>query len=143
MKWLVKARFYYATVAVLTVLAWFAGTNHCALGRIMGPQSMVVPFSHCPEHSSKTDGSASRSSGMLACCQGLLSPKIDIGTATISFSPVLVGIQLFAIGHLVLPEPPKSIRLSAEYGTGPPSAGSFVETVLRRSLCENAPPLLS
>jgi hypothetical protein len=143
MKWLAKARFFNATVSILTVLAWFAGTNHCVLGRIMGPQTMAVPISDCPEHSSKTDGNAPSSSGMLACCQGLLSPNIDIGKANISFSPVLVGIQLFEIGYLILPEAPKSILLSAEYDTGPPWVGSFVETVLGCSLRENAPPLSS
>jgi hypothetical protein len=55
----------------------------------------------------------------------------------------LVGMQLFPIGHLILPEPPKSILLGTERDTGPPSAGSFVGTVLRRSLRENAPPVVS
>jgi hypothetical protein len=140
MKWLAKARFFNAAVAVVAVLAWFSGTNHCALGLIKQPQTTAVPISHCPEHSGKADGTAS---GMLACCQGLLSSNIDVSKAKISFSPVLVGIQLFAISHLVLPEAPKSILLSTEYDTGPPSDSFFLETVLRRSLRENAPPLLS
>jgi hypothetical protein len=62
---------------------------------------------------------------MLACCQGLLSSNIDVAKAKISFSPVLVGIHLFAIGHLV-PEAPKRILPRTEYGTGPPSGSSFV-----------------
>jgi len=68
--------------------------------------------------------------------------RIDVAKAKISFSPVLVGIHLFAIDHLVLPAAPKSILPGTQYGTGPPSVNSFVETVLRRSLRENAPPLL-
>ena len=143
MTWLAKARFFNATVAVLAVLAWFAGTNHCALALIEHPQKAAVPISHCPEHSAKTDRNAPGSSGMLACCQGLLSPNLDVQKSKISFSPVLVGIQLFEVGFLILPEAHKSILPSAEYDTGPPSAGSFIETVLRRSLCENAPPLFS
>ena len=145
MKWLAKARFLNAAVAVLAVLAWFSGTNHCALGLglIKQPQTTAVPISHCPDHSGKADGNAPGTSGMLACCQGLLSSNIDVSKAKISFSPVLVGIQLFAISHIVLPEAPKSILLSTEYDTGPPSASFFLETVLRRSLRENAPPLLS
>jgi hypothetical protein len=143
MKWVAKAKLFNAAVAVLAVLAWFAGTNHCALGLIEQPQKTAVPISHCPEHSGKADGNAPGTSGMLACCQGLLSSNIDVSKAKISFSPVLLGIQLFAISHLVLPEAPKSILLSTEYDTGPPSASFFLEAVLRRSLCENAPPLLS
>src|SRR5260370_13533838 len=136
MTWLGKARFFNAAVAVVAVLAWFSGTNHCALGLIKQPQTTAVPISHCPEHSGKTDGSASGPCGMLACCQGLLSSNIDVAKAKISFSPVLVGIQLFTISHLVLQEALKSTLLSTEYDTGPPSVSSFVGTVLRRSLRE-------
>ena len=138
-----KAKLLNAAVAVLAVLAWFSGTNHCTLGQIKQPKTTAVPISHCTEHSGKADGAAPGTSGMLACCQGLLSSNIDVSKAKISFSPVLVGIQLFAISHLVLPEAPKSILPSTEYDTGPPSASFFLETVLRRSLRENAPPLLS
>ena len=143
MKWLAKARFFNAAVTVVAVLAWFSGTNHCALGLIKQPQTTAVPISHCPEHSGKTDGNAPDPSGMLACCQGLLSSNIDVAGAKISFSPVLVGIQLFVIGQLILPETPRRILPSTEYDTGPPSVSSFIGTVLRRSLRENAPPLLS
>ena len=143
MKWVAKARFFNATVAVVGVLAWFSGTNHCVLGLIKQPQTTAVPISRCPEHSGKADGNAPGTSGMLACCQGLLSSNIDVSKAKISFSPVLLGIQLFAISHLVLPEAPKSILLSTEYDTGPPSDSVFLETVLRRSLRKNAPLFLS
>jgi len=143
MKWLAKARFFNAAVAILAVLAWFSGTNHCALGLIKKPQTAAVPISRCPEHSGKNDGNAPGPSGMLACCQGLLSSNIDVAKAKISFSPVLVGIYLFAVDQLVLPETPKRILPTTEYGTDPPSVSSFVGTVLRRSLRENAPPLLS
>src|SRR5260370_41985752 len=143
MKWVAKARVFNDAVAVVAVLAWLSGINQCALGLIKQRHPTVVPSSHGPEHSGKTDGNAPGPSGMLACCQGLLSSNIDVAKAKISFSSVLVGIHLFAIDHLVLPEAPKRILPRTEYGTGPPSGSSFVGTVLRRSLRENAPPLLS
>lgn len=143
MKLLAKARFLNAAVVVLTALGWFAASNHCLLGLMTQPHETAVPISHCPEHCPKTDGKHPTQSGMLACCQGLLSANVDVAKAKISFSPVLAGIQLFAIGHLVLPESPRRILPSTEYDTGPPSAGSFVEIVLQRSLRENAPPRLS
>jgi hypothetical protein len=80
---------------------------------------------------------------MLACCQGLQSPNFEVAKAKIAFIPVLVAVQLFAVDHLVLSEAPKSILPKTEYDTGPPSVSSFAGTVLRRSLRENAPPLLS
>jgi hypothetical protein len=143
MKWLAQARSFNAAVAVLAVLAWFIASNHCLLGLMTQPHATAVPISHCPEHCPKTDGKPPSQSGMLACCQGLLSSNVDVAKAKISFGPVLTGIQLFAIGHLALPEAPRRILPSTEYDTGPASAGSFVEIVLQRSLRENAPPRLS
>jgi hypothetical protein len=80
---------------------------------------------------------------MLACCQGLLSPNFEINKAKTTFSPVLVAIQVFAIGRLDPSEAPKVLPLSARCDTGPPSTRPFLEIVLRCSLRENAPPLAS
>ena len=143
MTWLGKARFFNATVALVAVLAWFTGTNHCRLALMKQPGNAAVLMSHCPDHSKKSDGADDGPSAMLACCQGLQSPNFELAKAKIAFSPVLLAIQLLATGHQVLPETPKSILRGTEYDTGPPSPGFFVETVLRRSLRENAPPLIS
>ena len=70
---------------------------------------------------------------MLACCQGLQSSNVEVAKTKIAFSPVLVAIQLFAIGNLILPEAPKSILPGTEYNTGPPLPGSLVGTVLKRA----------
>ena len=142
MTWLGKAGIFSATVALVTVLAWFTGTNHCLLGLMGQPQNAACLVSHCPEHAKKSGDASHNPSGMLACCQGLQSANSEVAKAKIAFSPVLVAIQLFAVTHLFLPEAPKSILLSMEYDTGPPSSSSFVTTVLKRSLCENAPPLV-
>ncbi len=80
---------------------------------------------------------------MLACCQGLFSSKLETGNWKILLNPVLVGIQLFVIELLVLPETPRRILPSMEYDIGPPSLSCFIETVLRYSLRENAPPRVS
>jgi len=143
MTWLRKPGFFGATVAVVAVLAWFTGTNHCLLGLMERPQNATCLVSHCPDHAKKSDDAGHSPSGMLACCQGLQSANFEVAKAKIAFSPVLVAIQLFAVTHLFLPEAPKSILLSMEYDTGPPSSSSFVATVLQRSLRENAPPFVS
>ena len=143
MTWLEKARFFNATVALVAVLAWFIGTNHCRLGLMKQPGNAAVSMSHCPEHSKKSGGAEDGPAAMLACCQGLQSPNFELAKAKIAYSPVLLAIQLFATSHQVLPEALKSILRGTEYDTGPPSRSFFVETVLRRSLRENAPPLIS
>jgi hypothetical protein len=138
-----KARLFSTTVAIVAVLAWFTGTNHCLLGLMKQAGRTVVAMSHCPGHCKKSGGADDAPSAMLACCQGLQSPNFEVAKAKITFIPILVAIQLFAVDHLVLPEAPKSILPKTEYDTGPPSVSSFAGTVLRRSLRENAPPLLS
>lgn len=139
MTWLGKARFFSVTVAIVALFAWIAGTNHCFLGLMKEPQNAAASVSHCPGHPKEPGAAHAGPSGMLACCQGLLSPNVELVKAKVF--PVLVAMQLLAIGHLALPKAPQSIFLSTEYDTGPPSTGFFVGTVLRRSLPENAPPL--
>ena len=143
MTWFGKSRFLNGTFVLAAVLAWFTGTNHCLLGFAKRPQNAAISLCHCQDHSEKSRGADHGPSAMLACCQGLQSSNVEAAKTKIDFSPVLVGMQLFAIGHLILPEPPKSISRCTECDTGPPSAGSFVGTVLRRSLRENAPPVVS
>ena len=143
MTWLGKARFFSATIALAAVLAWITGTNHCLFGLLERGQNAAATVSHCPGHPKESGAAHDGPSGMLACCQGLLSPHFQLAKGNVPFFPELVAIQLFAISHLTLPEAPRSIFLSTEYDTGPPGVSFFVRTVLRRSLPENAPPLLS
>ena len=138
-----RASIFDATVAIIAVLAWFAGTNHCLLGLLDQPLKGAHSMAHCPEHSKKSGETDHGPSTMLACCQGLQSANFEVAKAKIPFSPSSVAIGLFAVGWLFLEDAPKSILPKTGYDTGPPSAGFFVETVLRRALRENAPPLVS
>ena len=138
-----RPNIFNATVAIVAVLAWFAGTNHCLLGLLEQPLKVAHPMAHCPEHSKKSSETDHGPSTMLACCQGLQSANFEVAKAKIAFSPSLVAIGLFAGGQLFLADAPKSILPKTEYDTGPPSVGLFVGTVLRRVLRENAPPLVS
>lgn len=143
MIWLGKARIFSATVAVVAVLAWITGTNHCLLGLMKPGQNAATSVSHCPGHPKESGDAHDGPSGMLACCQGLLSPHFELAKGSVPSFPGLVAIQLFAINDLTLPEAPRNFLLSKEYDTGPPWGSFFVRTVLRRSLPENAPPLVS
>jgi|SRR6516164_10542304 hypothetical protein len=142
MAWLGKTRSFSATVAVVAVIAWFTGTNHCLLGFMKRPADAAVSMSHCPAHSEKSGGNDDDSSGLLACCQGLQSANFELAKAKVAFSPVLVAIHFLPISRLGHPEAPASIIPGTGYDTGPP-VNSFVRTVLRCSLRENGPPLKS
>ena len=141
MNWLTKARSLKRTAAVVALLAWLVGTNHCLLGLMYQPESKTVSTCTCPNHSEKSDGTDRGSSAMLGCCQGLQSPKIDL--AKVKIEPVLVGLHLLPTAHFTLPEAPRDILQNTEYDIGPQAKGFFVETVLQRSLRENAPPIMS
>jgi hypothetical protein len=134
---------FHATVAVVAVLAWLAGTNHCLLGLMDLPLKVVHSMAHCPEHSKKSGETDHGPPTMLACCQGLLSANFEVAKAKIAFSPILVAIGFFAVGLLFLADSPNSILPKTEYDTGPPFVSLFVGTVLRRALRANAPPLVS
>jgi hypothetical protein len=137
-----KARAFNTIVAIAAVLAWITGTNHCVLGLIKEPCDQTVSVSHCPGHSNEAGRAHDGASGMLACCQGLLSSNFEVAKANVP-APVLVAMQLFVAGAITLPEGPASVLPSTEYDTGPPSVNFFVSTVLRHSLPKNAPPLVS
>ena len=138
-----RVRIFNAAIAMVAVVAWFAGTNHCLLGLLDQPLKVAHPMSHCPEHSKKSGETDHGPSRMLACCQGLQSINFEVAQVKIAFSPSLVAIGFFAVGQLFLLDTPKGIPPKTEYDTGPPSLGFFVGTVLRRALRENAPPLVS
>ena len=137
-----RANIFNATVSIVAVLAWFAGTNHCLLGLLDYPLKVAHPVAHCPEHSKKSGETDHGPSTMLACCQGLQSADFQVAKVKITFSPSLVAIGFFAVGQLFLLDTPKGIPPKTEYDTGPPPVGFFVGTVLRRALRANAPPLV-
>ena len=141
--WFGQAGFFNVTVAIAAALAWLTGTNHCLLGLRTQPQSRAV--SACPRSEASKRSGACRGipSRMLGCCQGLLSANSEPTQAKVKFSPVLMEPQFLAVGNLVPFQAPQSTIPSTEYDTGPPAGNCFVGTVLRRSLRENAPPLIA
>jgi hypothetical protein len=78
---------------------------------------------------------------MLACCQGLLSAAPEFAQSKVKFTPIALGFQLIGferIAHFGTVQTPDVI---VEYDTGPPRENCFLQTVLKRSLPENAPPV--
>jgi len=81
-----RPNIFNATVAIVAVLAWFAGTNHCLLGLLDQPLKVAHPMAHCPEHSKKSSETDHGPSTMLACCQGLQSANFEVAKIKIAFS---------------------------------------------------------
>ena len=123
-------------VAVAIVFAWIVGTNHCLLP--LEKNCHAIATSHCPGHSHGSSAGAESSSGMLSCCQGLLSTDSKLVLNKIYFPIHLTVIQLLRIDLLARSDCSDVGLRMAEYNTGLPHF--FIRTVLRRSLPENAPP---
>ena len=141
--WFGQARLFSAMVAFVAALAWFTGTHHCLLGLIAEPRSAADSACHCTEPAKGSRPCTEIPSRMLTCCKGLLSPSCELAHVKIKFVPVLVRDAWVAVGPLVSLLTAQSTFLSSEYDTGPPIESSFVGTVLKHSLRENAPPLAS
>jgi hypothetical protein len=78
---------------------------------------------------------------MLACCQGLLSAAPEFAQSKVQFTPIALGFQLADVDLLIHFGARRTADVNAEYDTGPPRKNCFLETVLKRSLPENAPPV--
>ena len=78
---------------------------------------------------------------MLACCQGLLSVAPEFAQSKVKFTPVALGFRLTDIDRVTHFGALQTADVIAEYDTGPPRENCFLQTVLKRSLPENAPPV--
>ena len=78
---------------------------------------------------------------MLACCQGLLSAAPEFAQSKVKFTPIALGFQLTGFERIAHFGAVQTADVIAEYDTGPPRENCFLQTVLKRSLPENAPPV--
>jgi hypothetical protein len=78
---------------------------------------------------------------MLACCQGLLSAAPEFAQSKVKFTPIALGFQLIGFERIAHFGTVQTSDVIAEYDTSPPRENCFLQTVLKRSLPENAPPV--
>ena len=131
-----RARLFTSIVAIGVGLAWVTATQHCLL-RVVKADT-VGPTCHCSDH---CQGSGGQENGrMLGCCQGLLSQALELAQSKIKFTPIVFKSQLTGLDRLIDYEPPPATGVDGEDDTGPPRENCFLETVLKRSLPQNAPP---
>jgi hypothetical protein len=77
---------------------------------------------------------------MLACCQGLLGVAPEFAQSKVKFTPIPLGFQSTSVDPAVHCEALPNAGATTECDTGPPRDNCFLQTVLKRSLPENAPP---
>jgi hypothetical protein len=134
------ARFITPVVAILVALAWFTATHHCLLGLVGGAQSPASAC-HCQNHDRSSSGQ--EKGQMLACCQGLVSVAPEFAQSKVKFTPIALAFQLTAFDRVAHFGALRIADAIAEYDTGPPRPSCFLQTVLKRSLPENAPPVVA
>jgi hypothetical protein len=117
----------------VTMSAWFAISNHCALGTA-APEAKPAP-NECPFHAKQSAPAKQKQSSDSPCCKIL--------RATLSISPknfpvVIVDLGAVSFAKLVVLAPPKIVFGHATVDTGPPGTTSFVELI--GSMRAHAPP---
>ena len=126
-------------VALLTFLAWFSISNHCAVSALIAAHTQSATMQmHC--HGDQPSPSKKSSEGEMPCCKFLRATlaKTDNNAgydASVYLLQQYFPASLFFGGDVQHTSSPE------ELDTGPPCAGSFAESVLQRSILAHAPPI--
>jgi hypothetical protein len=123
--------------ALVTIVAWFTLSNHCALGSAVSGDDSQTEADDCPMHSSPAK---QKPPVKTPCCKELRAVVVKSAAKVVTFSVRPAGSMDYAVTErfipLVVPVSPL-LRLD----TGPPRAFSFAEVVLQESVLSHAPPL--
>jgi hypothetical protein len=125
-------------VVMLTMMAWFSISNHCALATVTasGPNISVAPM-HC--HGAPAPRSPAKTGDeQTPCCKVLKAitiAKVHVGANAVDFA-----LKEYPTAGLVV-EISQAPTQTFGSDTGPPGALSFSESVLQRSILAHAPPL--
>jgi hypothetical protein len=128
-------------IVLVTGLAWFGITNHCALGALTAAkaQSAMTPM-HC--HGNQPSPSKKSNEEETPCCKMLRATITDAANLVQIASKDFLPIPVWIVGQTIFADQAQSDRASQELDTGPPFAASFTESVLQRSILAHAPPFL-
>ncbi len=137
---LFRHRLLRLPVVLIGILAWLAISNHCALAAL--PGTAKAPMASC--HSSPLNHSPARPDrerGM-ECCKVLRATLLKFSDKSVAFDALAFLSHNYVVGILPVTDEAHLTRI-IEWDTGPPGLGSFVESVLQRSILAHAPPSLA
>jgi len=124
-----------SSVVILSLAAWFALSNHCALGALVSPIESLSPATGCPMHSAPVKKLPPAKG---PCCKDVRAVIAKWVGANPGFLR-MAALQDYPA--LIFAEP---IRVSTGFpgaDTGPPDCLSFAESVLQESMLSHAPPV--
>ena len=125
------------SVIVVTLIAWFSISNHCALAVFTSTPDAAAIHAHC--HGSASEPVNNNTEEEVPCCKVLratITGSIDVP------SHQQTGVQDFVATELLSIEEDHVQPLPEEIDTGPPFASSYAELILQRSVLAHAPPSL-
>ena len=122
-------------IILLSLAAWFALSNHCAIGALESSTESTAETSSCPMHSAPVKKTPSTK---IPCCKDI--------RATVAKSLAATSLALRFIGcrdyTLEVFQAPARVAIEIEgLDTGPPNCFSFAESVLQESMLSHAPPV--
>ena len=125
------------SLAGVTLVGWFAISNHCALAAL-AIEEPAEQHSHCHQPQSPENDSSDQKTPCCKILRALIAKHTAVNNGN-SWQPVdcLKTVDGTGGGEI------GSRRICAELDTGPPVAVSFAELVLQRSLFSHAPPALA
>jgi hypothetical protein len=123
------------SVVVLSLVAWFALSNHCALGSVAATGQPAAEMSGCPMHSSPAKKTPTTRT---PCCKDVRAIVAKCVSAN-SCVARLVGSR--EIAREILQQPARVSNNLHILDTGPPGCFSFAESVLQESVLSHAPPI--
>ena len=125
-------------IVLVTIVAWFVASDHCALAGMLQRAAAAAPAEEsCPGHSQPEK---KQSSSELPCCKTLTATTATAKITTGYHASQFVLQPYFAADFQPFVTHPEKPLL--ELDTGPPDLRTFAESVLQRSLLAHAPPLL-
>jgi len=124
---------------LISAIAWFAISNHCALAAFNSTADALAVHARC--HGNAPTPAKEQHDEQLPCCKVLRATvaqniqaddNIDKLWQPIDYAKNVDASSISRIASAVV---------STELDTGPPFADSFAESVLQRSILAHAPPL--
>lgn len=132
-----RCRIGRLAVVVTASLAWFAISNHCAIGSL--PAKQAAGHHGC--HGEEPDNPEEPAGHDTPCCKTLAATPVSMLKASAAQLSTLPPLPFAILGTAAIPAAHDSGRTLTD--TGPPGGNSFAESVLQRSLLAHAPPLVS
>jgi hypothetical protein len=125
-------------IVAIGAAAWLAISNHCALAAIEGAAKMPMPSCHGAIPASHSPAKPDKEGGV-ECCKVLRATLITLSSHLAPSGTLTCAAHDYVVGLIPIAEDSRLIRVF-EWGTGPPRADSFAESVLQRSILAHAPP---